>query len=73
WMGLVAPAGTPPEILGKIQRDVSEILLDRTFVDQVLSPQTLIPGGDSREAFGAQLRQDTARWGALVKGIGLKP
>ena len=73
WMGLVAPAGTPPEILGKIQRDVSEILLDRTFVDQVLSPQTLIPGGDSREAFGAQLRQDTARWGSLVKGIGLKP
>lgn len=73
WMGLVAPTGTPPEILGKIQRDVSEILLDRTFVDQILSPQTLIPGGDSREGFGAQLRQDTARWGSLVKGIGLKP
>jgi tripartite-type tricarboxylate transporter receptor subunit TctC len=72
WFGLVATAGTPTEVLNKIQRDVAAVINDKAFVDQVLTPQALIPGGNSREDFGALMKSETARWGKLVKDIGVK-
>jgi tripartite-type tricarboxylate transporter receptor subunit TctC len=72
WFGMVATAGTPVDILNKIQRDVAAVLNDKAFVDQILTPQALIPGGDSREDFGALLKSETARWGKLIKDSNVK-
>jgi tripartite-type tricarboxylate transporter receptor subunit TctC len=73
WFGLAAPAGTPVDILNRIQRDMAAILKDKSFIEQSLTPQGLIPGGDSREAFTALMKSDTARWGRLIKEYGIKP
>jgi tripartite-type tricarboxylate transporter receptor subunit TctC len=72
WFGLLATAGAPTEVLNKIHRDVATILNDKAFAEQILTPQALIPGGDSREAFGALMKSETLRWGKLVKDIGVK-
>lgn len=72
WFGLAAPKGTPQPVLDKIQRDVGALLADKTFVDQALTPQALLPGGDSRRDFGELVKTDTARWADAVKRAGIK-
>lgn len=72
WFGLAAPAGTPPDILDKIQRDVTEIVKDKAFVEQALAPQALIPDGASRTDFAALMKSDIVRWGQFVKKADIK-
>ena len=73
WFGMVATAGTPNAVLNKIYLDVKEILKNNAFVDEVLTPQALIPGGDSRADFSALMKADTTRWGEIIKTTGIKP
>ena len=73
WFGMVATAGSPTTALNKIHQDIVEILKNKTFIDEVLTPQALLPGGDSRADFGALIKADTARWGEIIKTTGIKP
>jgi len=73
WFGMVATAGTPTPVLNKIYQDVAEILKNNAFINEVLTPQALIPGGDSRADFGALMKADTVRWGEIIKTTGIKP
>ena len=73
WFGMVATAGTPTPVLNKIYQDVAEVLKNNTFISEVLTPQALIPGGDSRADFGALMKADTVRWGEIIKSTGIKP
>jgi len=73
WFGMVATAGTPTPVLNKIYQDVAEILKNNAFISEVLTPQALIPGGDSRADFGALMKADTVRWGEIIKTTGIKP
>jgi len=72
WFGLAGRAGTPPEILDKIHADVHAVLSDKHFVDEVLMPQALTPGGDSRVDFGKLMRRDTERWRRSIQEAGIK-
>ncbi|NYI02773.1 Bug family tripartite tricarboxylate transporter substrate binding protein [Cupriavidus plantarum] len=72
WFGLAAPKNTPPAVLDKIHRDVSALLADKVFIDQALTPQSLLPGGDSRREFGELVKADTARWADAVRRAGVK-
>lgn len=54
-------------------QDIVEILKSKTFIDEVLTPQALLPGGDSRVDFGALMKADTVRWGEIIKATGIKP
>lgn len=67
WFGLAAPAGTPADILDKVQRDVAGAVADKAFAEQML-----VPGGDSRAAFSALVKADAARWAATIKRAGIK-
>ena len=73
WFGMVATAGSPTTALNKIHQYIVEILKNKTFIDEVLTPQALLPGGDSRADFGALMKADTARWGEIIKTTGIKP
>ena len=73
WFGMVATVGTPTPVLNKIYQDVAEILKNNAFISEVLTPQALIPGGDSRADFGALMKVDTVRWGEIIKSTGIKP
>ena len=72
WFGLAAPKDTPPAVLDKIHRDVSALLQEKAFIDQALTPQSLLPGGDARRDFGAMIETDTARWADAVRRAGIK-
>jgi tripartite-type tricarboxylate transporter receptor subunit TctC len=72
WMGLAAPGTTPAPILDKIQRDVAAILHDKAFMAAALTPNGLIPGGESRQEYTDVFRADMMRWDRLVKVLNIK-
>ena len=72
WIGLVAPAGTPAEVVAAIGRAVDDTLGEapvRSWLDR----QGLEPIGGTPEAFAATIRADVERWGGIVRKLGLHP
>ena len=67
WFGLVAPAGTPLDIINKINRDVIKVISDPAFAAQYLTAQGLEPIVGTPEKFAAFMRAETVKWGKVVK------
>lgn len=72
WFGLVAPAGTPPEIIKKINEDVTKVISDPAFARQYLAAQGLVPITGTPEEFAAFIRAETKRWGKVVKDANIQ-
>ena len=72
WYALWAPAGTPRQILAKLNTDVTQILTSTAMKEQ-LAAQGLDPIPTSPEGFAKQLRVEIAKWGKVVKATGAKP
>jgi tripartite-type tricarboxylate transporter receptor subunit TctC len=70
WGGIVAPGGTPPDIVKKIQQDIAHALADPQ-VRERLSSIGSDPEGTTPEAFASWLRAETEKWEKVVKGAGL--
>jgi tripartite-type tricarboxylate transporter receptor subunit TctC len=72
WFGLVATAGTPPDIIKKINQDVTKVISDRAFADKYLAAQGLEPIVGTPEQFAAFMRAETVKWGKVVKDANIK-
>jgi tripartite-type tricarboxylate transporter receptor subunit TctC len=72
WYGVVAPAATPPAIVRRLNAELARIL-DMADVRKNFTDQGADPGGGSPAAFDAFMRDEQARWGAVVKEAGIKP
>ena len=72
WFGLVAPAGTPPDVIKKINQDVTKVISDRAFAEKFLAAQGLEPITGTPEQFAALVRAETVRWGKVVKDADVK-
>ena len=69
---LFAPGGTPKEIVQRINSEVNRVL-NLPEVAEGLSSRGLFPVGGTVEEFSASMKEANARWGILIKQIGLKP
>ncbi len=69
WYGLVAPAGTPPEIINRLSRQVAEILKEPEVIAKL---KGMIIVGSTPEAFNSFVVQERTKWGALIKAANLK-
>src|SRR6476660_1534348 len=72
WFGLVAPAGTPPDVIRKINQDVTKVISDRAFAEKYLAAQGLGSITGTPEQFAAFIRAETVRWGKVVKDADVK-
>lgn len=72
WFGLVAPAGTPPDVIRKINQDVTKVISDRAFAEKFLAAQGLEPITGTPEQFAVLVRAETVRWGKVVKDADIK-
>src|SRR5262245_4611527 len=72
WFGLVAPAGTPADIIKKINKDVPKWLSDQAFADKYLAAQGREPIVSSPEQFVTFIRDETVKWGKVVKDANIK-
>lgn len=71
WYALMAPAGTPAPVIGKIQKDVASVLA-RPDVRAALEAQGAKPVGGTPAELAALIARDTARWGKIVRDAGIK-
>ncbi|MGB7541384.1 MAG: tripartite tricarboxylate transporter substrate binding protein [Burkholderiales bacterium] len=71
WYGMLAPAGTPADVVAKINAGVNA-LLQQPDVRELLAKQGLTPGGGPPERFGKLLKADVARWARVVAEAGIK-
>ncbi|MGH8670087.1 MAG: Bug family tripartite tricarboxylate transporter substrate binding protein [Burkholderiales bacterium] len=71
WFGLLAPAGTPADI---VQRVNAEVLKALATPDAVVTLQKLglEPAGSSPQQYAAMIVEDGARWRQVVKAAGIK-
>jgi tripartite-type tricarboxylate transporter receptor subunit TctC len=72
WFGVVAPAGTPKEAVGRINAEIVGIL-SLPDVKQRLSEQGAEAAPSTPEEFGRRIREDTVKWGKVIKATGMKP
>jgi tripartite-type tricarboxylate transporter receptor subunit TctC len=66
WFGIVAPTGTPKEIIQKIYRD-SKKALESTDLRARLYVQGLAPVGDTPEEMGRAMKEETQLWARVVR------
>jgi tripartite-type tricarboxylate transporter receptor subunit TctC len=71
WYGLVAPAGTPPEIIKRLNAEVVKILKDPKLVEE-LSKEGGSIKPDTPEQFAKFLEVDVPRWKKIVKDANLQ-
>lgn len=66
WFGVLAPAATPNEVVGRLSRDMVEIIKSPDFVKRMdeIGAQ---PVGNTREEMKQQIAEETAKFAELVK------
>jgi tripartite-type tricarboxylate transporter receptor subunit TctC len=72
WMGLIAPGGTPPAVVDKINKAVVEALQDPA-IKAKLATQLMEPVGNSPAEFRAKIDAEIGRWAPVIKAAGIKP
>lgn len=71
WNGLFATAGTPPDVLERINADVNALLNDPA-IRGALDAQGMTPVGGSVADFRRTVDGDVKRWGPIITRIGVK-
>jgi tripartite-type tricarboxylate transporter receptor subunit TctC len=71
WQGIVAPAGTPPEVVRKLHDTVTAILASPEMKEKLVSSGAEIRPQSSAQ-FGEFIRDEKARWAKVVKESGEK-
>ncbi len=72
WTGVFAPKGTPAEILARLNGEMAKLLRTPEVKDQ-LAALGAEPGGNTAAEFTAFTRAESARWGKIIKDLGIKP
>lgn len=72
WFGLAAPKGTPPAVVDKLQTEVQKALTSPDLLKR-FAEQGAEPGGMPSAEFQKFVREETQRWGTLIRQAGVKP
>ena len=71
WFGAVAPAGTPREIVNRLNLEIRNALLAPDVRERAISAGAE-PAPSSPEAFAAYIQAETKKWGEVVRTAGVK-
>ena len=69
WIGLLAPAGTPREIIAKLNGEIGK-LMRADEVKKLIAPTGMEPDPDTPAQFAAYLKADYDKWGRVVRDSG---
>ena len=71
WQGFIAPAGTPKEIITKLNKALNKVLLDPSMREKITSQSNEV-GGGTPEEFASLIKSESAKWSAVVKTANIK-
>lgn len=72
YFALLAPAGTPPAVVARLNAEMKKALADPQVIER-LAGAGLVANGGTPEQMAASVKADLPRFSALVKSIGIKP
>lgn len=72
WSGLLAPAGTPPEIIARLHREIVAIVRAPAITERLVSDGSEVVA-NSPEEFAAFYKAELVKWVAVVKSTGMTP
>jgi len=73
WFLVVAPTGTPRDIVLRVNREMDKILKDPDAVQRLRALGFFTEGAETPESVAEAIRADTVKWGRIVKEIGIEP
>jgi tripartite-type tricarboxylate transporter receptor subunit TctC len=71
WYGFAVPKGTPKDIVQKL-REATIGAITGSVLKERLASEGATPVGNTAEAFGAMMKQESSRWAAVIKESGFK-
>jgi tripartite-type tricarboxylate transporter receptor subunit TctC len=71
WVGLFAPAKTPPEIVARISRETAAFLKDPEVL-KIFSEQQIVASYRDSDDFAAYIRKELDKWAGVIKTLGIK-
>jgi tripartite-type tricarboxylate transporter receptor subunit TctC len=71
WVGVVAPAGTPPPIVAKLQADIARELRKPEVVE-AFAKQGSDPVGSTPDVYAAFLQAESAKWKRVIDASGIR-
>ncbi|MBL8378740.1 MAG: tripartite tricarboxylate transporter substrate binding protein [Burkholderiales bacterium] len=72
WQGIIAPRGTPAAIVQQLNKELNAIL-QMPAVREAIAAHASEPQGGTPEAFGAFVKAEAAKWGAVVRRANIQP
>ena len=72
WGGLLAPAGTPKDVIAKLNAEVNKALA-APDVREKLAAAGIEPAGGSAQQFADFIQSEMVRWGKVAKDAGVQP
>ena len=71
WYGVLAPAGTAPEIIAKLNAEINKGIKQPDVAKRLAAEGAETVGGTPEE-FGTFIKAETARWAKVLKAAGVK-
>ena len=72
WHALFAPAGTPAEVVTRVNRELDKILRTPEIAERMLAMGVIADGTGSPQAVGGFVNAEFERWGKIVKSLNLQ-
>jgi tripartite-type tricarboxylate transporter receptor subunit TctC len=72
WAGLLAPAGTPPQIVSKLHSGMAKALASPDVKDAILRQGSKAVSSSSPEAFARYIKSEAEKFHAVIKAAGLE-
>jgi tripartite-type tricarboxylate transporter receptor subunit TctC len=72
WHALTAPPKTPGDVVGKLNAAANKAMADPALLD-AFAKLSISPGGDTPAEASAFIKQETQRWGDVIRDAGIQP
>jgi tripartite-type tricarboxylate transporter receptor subunit TctC len=72
WLGLLAPAGVPREIVVRLYKESSAVLRSPAISERLAKDGADVVAS-SPEAFAAYIQSETVKWAKVLKSAGIQP
>ena len=72
WYGILVPAGTPPALVERLQREIAAAARDAVAMQRVTEDGGVLVGNTPTE-FAALIASEQKKWGAVIKAANVKP